>query len=310
MKVGFKLDLNDKKTRSLLNKMKKGAMVQVPKDALSEPHNVFMDVKDETASKIRKALRSGKGVRMMCCKEESDSMMGDDMEFTEGGRIKVKSLKQLNRESARNLKKAGKELKKTFTKTIPEGYKSKVRKYTSPFFKGALQYAIPEAGSQLVGSFLDVVEAPEFVKKTVQAGTKAGLKPLATKAYRKSGLGLRVPKMHSTGGVAMDRRIPKMPVKTLPRSIAVNDMDMGMGLYAGATRMGMGMCMGGRMPRSAGGAIRYKDISIGDQKLPPIVMGGAVNMGSLIDINRSAYSPYQGDGSTPMMPLNTGKGLF
>jgi hypothetical protein len=309
MKVGFKLDLNDKKARSLLNKMKKGAMVQVPKDALSEPHNVFMDVKDETASKMKKALKMGKGVRMMCCEEERDSMMGDDMEFTEGGRVKVKSLKQLNRESARNLKKAGKELKKTFTKTIPEGYKSKVRKYTSPFFKGALQYAIPEAGSQLVGSFLDVVEAPEFVKKTVQAGTKAGLKPIATKAYRKSGLGIKK-MMPPKGGVAMERRIPKMSVKTLPRSIAVNDMDMGMGLYAGATRMGMGMCMGGRMPRSAGGAIRYKDIFVGDQKLPPIVMGGAVNMGSLIDINRGSYSPYQSDGSTPMMPLNTGKGLF
>jgi hypothetical protein len=91
------------------------------------------------------------------------------------------------------------------------------------------------------------------------------------------------------------RRIPKMPVKTLPMP-----MEMGNGLYAGRT--------GGRMPRSAGGAIRYKDIYMGDHLLPKVVYGGEVNMGSLMDTSHPSYQPFQ-SASTPMMPFY-GKGLF
>jgi hypothetical protein len=258
-----------------------------------------MDVKDETASKIKKAMRMGKGVRMCCDAEEANSMEGEDMEFTEGGRVKVKSLKQLNRESARNLKKAGKELKKV-GKDITEGYKSKVRKYTSPFFKGAIEYALPTIASDLVGALADTFEAPPIVKKTLQAGTKSAIKPLATKAYKKSGLGVKMSKMPMSK-VAVERRIPRMPVKTLPRSIAVNDMDMGMGLFAG--KMGMGMCI------NDGGALRYKNLFIGDKKFPPIMMGGAVpNTDFFIDNSSGIYDPFQ-NASTPMMPIR-GKGLF
>lgn len=295
------MDLSDKKARSLLNKMKKGAMVQVPKDALKEPHNVFMDVRDEMADKIKKSMRAGRGVRCCMSPQETETMESEDMEFTTGGRIKVKSLKELNRESARNLKKAGKELKKTFTKTIPEGYKSKVRKYTSPFFKGALGYAIPEIGSELIGAFADTFEAPPIVKKSLQSGVKSALKPVSEDVYRRSGLGMKK-MLPPKGGVAMERtrRIPKMPVMTLPRSVAVSDMDSGMGLYAGRT--------GGRMPRSAGGAIRYKDNFMNDAMLPSIVYGGQVTMGNMMDTTHPSYTPFQ-SASTPMMPFY-GKGLF
>jgi hypothetical protein len=65
----------------------------------------------------------------------------------------------------------------------------------------------------------------------------------------------------------------------------------------------------GRIPRTAGMGIRYKDVSINDHMLPPVVYGGQVNMGSLISEKHGSYTPYQ-TASTPMMPLGKGQGLY
>lgn len=293
VKVGLKIDLNDKKARSLLNKIKKGAMVQIPKDVLQGTPNVFMDVRDDLASKMDKSMRMGRGVRCCMSPDETSSMTGEGMKFTQGGR--VKSLKQLSRDAGKAFKKAGEELKR-----VPKYYRKNIREYTSPMAKVLIQDGIPMIGEKLVEEGLKAAGADPFTAKLAGKAAKAGLEKPAKMGYEQSGLGLRG--LPGASRIAPERRIPKMPVKILPGSTLkpLRELeDIGSGLYAGR---------GGRMPRNAGGAIRYKDIYLSETLLPKVVYGGEVSMGRLMDTKHGSYMPFQ-TASTPMMPF-VGKGLY
>lgn len=294
VKVGLKIDLNDKKARSLLNKIKKGAMVQIPKDVLQGTPNVFMDVRDDLASKMDKSMRMGRGVRCCMSPDESSSMTGEGMKFTQGGR--VKSLKQLSRDAGKAFKKAGEELKR-----VPKYYRKNIREYTSPMAKVLIQDGIPMIGEKLVEEGLKAAGADPFTAKLAGKAAKAGLEKPAKMGYEQSGLGLRG--LPGASRIAPERRIPKMPVRVLPGSTLKEPQDMGTGLYAGRA-------IGGRIPRSAGGALRYKDIYLSETMLPKITYGGnIVESGRLLATTHGAYTPYI-TASTPMMPLPSGKGLY
>lgn len=328
----FSVPIGDKSARAMMGKLKRGKPVQIPsKYLMGDSPNVKMNVASDKLKKIMRSMKQGRGVRIQLSPDECSTLMGDDFSYTTGGRIK--SLKELNRDTSKAFKKAGKKIEKGLKKTgeelkkVPKYYRKNVRQYTSPIAKVLIEQGIPEIGSKLVEEGMKAMDVPAPVAKLAGKATKAGLKKPSQMAYKKSGLGLKSDMKKLASAV---KKTGKKAVKSSKKMAGIA-MDSGKKMSGTAMDyLGSGVMkpavmppsalmrpaviepspievkpLRGRMPRSAGMGIRYKDISVGDHMLPPVVYGGEVNMGRLISEKHGSYTPYQ-TASTPMMPLGSG----
>ena len=199
--IKLAMDMSKVADRKMLGKLRRGDMITVKPVHLSGEATVTVDVPDAVAKKIEGARRRGVGTRVKLDESSAKTMMGEGLMFTSTGRVmkggKVKSLKQLNRETSRAFKKAGKEIESGFKqvgeelKTVPKYYRENIREYTSPIFKQIIESAIPMAGEAVTQGLLEFMDADPAVSKVVSKAVAVGLKKPANMAYKKSGLGLK-----------------------------------------------------------------------------------------------------------------------
>jgi hypothetical protein len=222
--------------------------------------------------KLKKAMKSGKGIRIKLSPGEAETIESDEMVFTTGGRVSI----------GKAFKKLGKDIKQTFKKA-QKGYKEKLRPTVSPFMKTLIQEGIKTAGSKVMEQAALSAGADPASAKVLGKATSAMLDKPAKQAAAKSGLGMNrvTPIKKIPVGLGMNK---VSPIKTIP-----------------ALTSGTGRLM------TCGMGYQPKDVFIGGDKVP-IQYGGNIKQGNLLPVERR-YMPVI-TASTPMMPLKAGKGLY
>lgn len=333
--MDLRFDLTNPKDKAMLGKLRRGSPVQVKPIHFDENYGsrVRIEPKDnEMLKKLRRAMKSGKGVRI--CLSPDEMMEGEGLVFTKLGRVasgsiaptsykrfsgkiksmkeledkiesgtyedemimeggKVKSLKQLNRETSRAFKKAGKDIKKAFTEDVPEitrkavkGYKEKVRPYASPVFKELFTNVVPELAGKAVEEGLKSQGVSPMGAKVSGRLVKAGLKKPMTMGYKKSGLGLKsdMAKAMKESGRLANRGMKylgsgaSVPVPVVGGAMKIHRMDKG--TYETAFK----------------------------EETPTLMRGGRLFTEKMIDPTASAYEPNVI--ANQYTPIQLGKGLY
>lgn len=320
--MDLKFDLSAPSDKKLLGKLRRGQPVQVkpihfPKDGMSG--NVRIPMSEDKLKKAMKAMKMGRGMRISLAPEEAESMSGSGLIFTKTGRVstgriqpspivgglvmtpssdmaggmaggKVKSLKQLNRESKKAFESAGKKISKAFTKDLPrvskaaaKGYRKHVRPYASPVFKTLIEEGLPMLGEIAVTEGLKAADVPAPVAKIAGKAAKAGLKKPSQMAYKKSGLGLKsdINKMFKKAESAGQKGMSK--AKSMGKS-AVEYVGEGASLPVPVVR-GAGRMR--RMYETDKGT--YKSTVVEEPRT--LLVGGRIFSDRLIDPEASAYQP-------------------
>jgi len=246
MAIGLSLDMSKPEDRKIISKLRRGAPVQVKPIHLQSPPTIEMEVDDAKMKKIMSAMRRGVGSRIQLTGDEASTIRGEGLIFTPSGRVmkggKVKSLKQLNKETSRAFKKAGKEIKDAFEKDLPDvadkavkGYKKKVRPFASPVFKELLVNQVPKLAGKAVEEGLKSQGVPPMGAKVASKLVEAGLKKPMDMGYKKSGLGLKK-------NLAMVGDVVKKTAKKATRTTKKKTMEavenMGMGLKSDIAMVG------------------------------------------------------------------------
>lgn len=178
-KTGLKFDMGKKADRALLGKLRRGQTVQLKKDMLEGPSNVFIGVSDDLKKKMMKAAKMGKGLRMKISPSEAETIESEDMTFTAGGRVSI----------GKAFKKLGKDIEKGF-KTAAKGYREKARPIVGPFMRTLVQEGIKTAGSKVMEQAALSAGADPATAKILGKATGEMLKKPAKEAAQKSGLGM------------------------------------------------------------------------------------------------------------------------
>jgi len=277
-KTGLKFDMGKKADRALLGKLRRGQTVQLKKDMLEGPSNVYIGVSDDLKKKMMKAAKMGKGLRMKISPSEAETIESEDMVFTAGGRVSI----------GKAFKKLGKDIEKGF-KTAAKGYRQKARPVVGPFMRTLVEEGIKTAGSKVMEQAALSAGADPTSAKILGRATGEMLKKPARKAAQKSGLGMNrvTPIKTMPSGMGMNR---VTPIKRKPMVKMLSPMTTGTGRML-----------------NMGAGFQPKDIYIGDDKVP-IQYGGLIKQGNLLPVH-SRYMPVI-TASTPMMPLSKGKGLY